>query len=281
MPTNSPTRTARQQHNGVAHGTATQAPDTLITTEDANSIVALVADNMALKGHHVFRKTHFADGLKSIVGADAWLWTMPCTISPGRPQIYAGLYHGGFDEERFVKLLLAMERPEAGKLMEPLWREVVRTGRQATMNRTELDPEGLGSTGCLGAAWNAADIGSLIVTYVPVDESRGCGLGFYRRLQDPSFGVREKTLIHLAVGAVPWLHDEGWPDDLKNLVLTLSPRVRTVMGLLADGQKREAISNHLGLSLHTVNDYVKEIYRHFGVSSQAALQKTISGAAAL
>ena len=37
------------------------------------------------------------------------------------------------------------------------------------------------------------------------------------------------------------------------------------------GTPRKEIAADLGLSLHTVNDHLKQIYRHFGVRSQVEL----------
>jgi DNA-binding CsgD family transcriptional regulator len=38
------------------------------------------------------------------------------------------------------------------------------------------------------------------------------------------------------------------------------------------GDSRKQIAAALGLSEHTVGDYLKQLYRHFGVSSRGELQ---------
>ena len=43
------------------------------------------------------------------------------------------------------------------------------------------------------------------------------------------------------------------------------------LALLVQGYKRDQIADHLKLSLHTVNDYVKAVFKHFGARSQAEL----------
>ena len=57
------------------------------------------------------------------------------------------------------------------------------------------------------------------------------------------------------------------------LLMPLSPRLRTVLGLMMDGQTAKRIAFHLELSEHTVRGYVQDIYRHFGVNGRAELMR--------
>jgi len=54
-------------------------------------------------------------------------------------------------------------------------------------------------------------------------------------------------------------------------VTELTPRLRQVLGRLLAGDSRKQIADRLSLSRHTINDYVKEIYRRLDVSSHAEL----------
>ena len=51
----------------------------------------------------------------------------------------------------------------------------------------------------------------------------------------------------------------------------LSPRLRQTLERLLAGDSEKQIANHLGLSQHTVHIYVKNLYRHYGVSSRGEL----------
>ncbi len=51
----------------------------------------------------------------------------------------------------------------------------------------------------------------------------------------------------------------------------LSPRQREVLDLLLTGKNGKQIAADLRLSVHTVNDYIKAIYRRYDVSSRAEL----------
>jgi DNA-binding CsgD family transcriptional regulator len=51
----------------------------------------------------------------------------------------------------------------------------------------------------------------------------------------------------------------------------LSPRERQTLDLLRIGLSAKGMADHLGISVHTVNQYTKSIFRKFGVGSRGAL----------
>jgi two-component system CheB/CheR fusion protein len=53
--------------------------------------------------------------------------------------------------------------------------------------------------------------------------------------------------------------------------MNLSPRQRQVLSFLLAGNSLKEVAQKLELSAHTVGDYVKQIYKHFAVSSRAQL----------
>ena len=60
-------------------------------------------------------------------------------------------------------------------------------------------------------------------------------------------------------------------DDRGGLVPTLSAQMRLVLEMLLQSYSRKFIADHMGISIHTVSGYIKEIYRHFLVHSHAEL----------
>lgn len=63
----------------------------------------------------------------------------------------------------------------------------------------------------------------------------------------------------------------GVPEDSGEAVPELSPRLRTVFGLLLEGWTRKQMAEHLGLSVNTIAEYTKAVYRHFDVNGQKPL----------
>lgn len=66
--------------------------------------------------------------------------------------------------------------------------------------------------------------------------------------------------------AVPHLDDKPVP-----------PRQRQVLACLLHGDSAKQVARRLGLSVHTVNEYVKALYRRFNVQSRAELMARFAG----
>lgn len=243
-----------------------------ISETDSRAMVRLLGETAALNGSHADMKRFLVGGLCELIGADAWVWTLSVTIVPGAPQTYAGFIHGGFDESRFTRFLTAVEHPAMAEATSAFFRALGK-GRPVTMIRDEIDPKGLAFADGVRQCWEAADIGSLIMSGHPLDEKSLSGLGMYRKLSDPPFSEREKQIAHVVLSEVPWLHATGWPEDRGVKAPELSPKQRIVLNLLLDGLDRKSIAAHLGISANTVAAYARDVYRHFGVNSQPRLMR--------
>jgi DNA-binding CsgD family transcriptional regulator len=85
------------------------------------------------------------------------------------------------------------------------------------------------------------------------------------------FSRRDRTLIREANAALAPLvgralarYDDPSPTDL-------TPRVRQVLACLLQGDGDKQVASRLRLGTHTVNEYTKLIYRHFGVRGRSEL----------
>lgn len=96
---------------------------------------------------------------------------------------------------------------------------------------------------------------------------RGVGMGIKRPWGDPPFDEEARNLVELIAEEVGWL---GLPERRKPEG-SLSPRQQETLRYLLDGASLKEIAHHLGLSRYTVDDYVKAIYRAFGVRSRGEL----------
>lgn len=211
------------------------------------------------------------DGLCGLVKAAAWVWALGCQIEPGGPQTYAGIIHGGFNEERYTNWLKAVEHPDMGRGGKLFFERVVATGGHTTMERAEVDPEGFVQGKGVGETWDRADIGSLIMSGFPVDDKSLSCVGLYRRLDQAVFSPEELEVVHVVLGEVGWLHHLGWPEDRGATVPKLSPQQRILLNFLLDGLSRKEIAAHMEISENTLTGYSKDVYKVFGVNSHAKL----------
>ncbi len=88
---------------------------------------------------------------------------------------------------------------------------------------------------------------------------------------EPDFTVRQKSIVAEANAALTPLVSGPLARFLEPSPAVLPPRVRQVLRCLLEGDSDKHIVARLGIGRHTVNQYVKLIFRHFGVSTRTEL----------
>jgi len=238
---------------------------------DVRQLVRLLGEVASLNADHAGKKRFLMDGLCQLIDADAWAWGLMCQPGDGQPQVYVSVVHGGFDQDRFSKFLKALEHPDMSWVAQAFFRDLAREQKQITRGRLQIisDREFLGTE--VVDLWRKADIGPLMMSAKPLDEKSGSSIGIYRRADQGHFSEREILMAHIILTEVSWLHEMGWPDDRGATVPQLYRQQRIILNLLLEGLCRESIADQLQISIHTLGDYCKDIYRHFNVSSQTEL----------
>jgi DNA-binding CsgD family transcriptional regulator len=92
-----------------------------------------------------------------------------------------------------------------------------------------------------------------------------CSLELFRPWGKPGFTERERLIVQLV--------QEELSRDFRASVRAqgLSPRQRQVLALLQRGLGEKQVAAELGVSQHTVHDYVKALYRAHAVRSRSEL----------
>jgi DNA-binding CsgD family transcriptional regulator len=243
--------------------------------EDVRAIVRLLGEVIAAPGGHSEKKQLLMNGLCQIIDASAWIWGVG-QHQPDKAPFYIAFDRGNIDENRFAKLMEAVNHPEMQEFARPFSEELATTGEHLTRLRQQINSSGTFIGSKAEQAWLRADIGPVMLSCKPLPDGGFSSIGIYRTGDRELFNEREAKIAHIVLTEVPWLHLQGWPDERGQSALTLFPRLRTVLNLLIEGWPRKQIADRLEISLHTVNDYVKDIYRHFEVHSQAELLAKLS-----
>lgn len=241
---------------------------------DARAMVRLVAAVSVPQSDHGTAKRALMNGLAEMIGANCWVWALGY-LNPDRPPVYASYLHEGFDESRFARYLKAVEHPDMKLLMEPFTRELMKRKSQLTLTRDEIDAAGgnVSAAAAVDSFWLAADIAPIILSARQLSEECVSIIALYRPAAEPMFNERERKIAHILLSEVPWLHAAGWPEDFGVKTPMLSRTRRLVLNLMLEGHGRKMVADQLGLSIHTVSDYIKDIYRNFGVQSHAELMR--------
>jgi DNA-binding CsgD family transcriptional regulator len=243
----------------------------LLGEDDVREIVRLLGAVIVSRQDFSSVKRQLVEGLCQLIEADAWIWSLGCFVEPGAQPVYLAMAHGGFDEARYTRLLLAASHPDMAWTSEKMLAEMRAKGAHVTRLRQQVVDEAAFVASGVAAHLHEADIGPFIFSLRPIDDRAVSVIGLYRRQGAPAFCERDSRIAHILLTELPWLHEQGWPEDRGASVPRLSPRLRLVLNLLLDGRSRKEMAASLSLSEHTVAQYQKALYRHFGVTSHATL----------
>ncbi len=97
------------------------------------------------------------------------------------------------------------------------------------------------------------------------------GLVLTRSHGRPKFSPRELLIVQETHNAIASLIGGPLARFNEPSPLDLGPRVRQVLMCLLEGDGDKQIAARLAMSPHTVNQYTKAIFRHFGCQSRAEL----------
>jgi DNA-binding NarL/FixJ family response regulator len=92
-----------------------------------------------------------------------------------------------------------------------------------------------------------------------------------RALGQADFSARGKEVVREAMAAVAPLIGGPLARSREPSPADLPPRVRQVLRCMLEGDADKQVMARLGLTRHTVNQYAKAIYCHFGVRSRPEL----------
>jgi DNA-binding CsgD family transcriptional regulator len=94
----------------------------------------------------------------------------------------------------------------------------------------------------------------------------------FRAWGDPApFTVRDRLWLDALHQGLEWMYRAEETLQRVTRATALSPRLRQTLDFLLAGDTERQVAGRMGISIHTVHDYVKALYLHFGVSSRGEL----------
>lgn len=241
---------------------------------DVRTMVRLLGDISVMRDDVAAKKRHLMMGLSEMVGADAWIWVVSRYAGPQDPPMCVSFMQEGFDEKGVGLIMEASQDLEnLPPDNEPLMREIIAAGgNHITRTRRDMVPDdGWYDSRHFKLYRKPLGVDEYVYSIFPIAEGLFSAVGLHRKIGREAFDARERRLAHIMVSEVKWLHRAGVPEDAGDGVPELSPRLRTVFGLLLEGWTRKQMAEHLGLSVNTIAEYTKAVYRHFDVNGQKPL----------
>lgn len=245
--------------------------DSPVTEDDFRAVVRILGELSAMEGTVDDKRNFLLREIGLLLDTDTWLWGVSPLMEPGKQPVYVFQNTGGLDDERMARMLKAIEHPDTGAMTKRLAEDVIQAGGHITRLRQDVIEDDWFLNSPANPLWRDANVGPILFSIRPIPGQGISVVGFYRPVSAPRFTVREARIAHIVLTEVGWLHEAGMPHAEARSVPRLPPRCRLILNQLVRGRPRKEIASDLGLSVHTVNDYLKQIFRHFGVHSQAEL----------
>jgi DNA-binding CsgD family transcriptional regulator len=109
---------------------------------------------------------------------------------------------------------------------------------------------------------------------VTLGDGRIVGIGMQRERGDKPFDDRDCQVVNLFHSQMRHLYGQQVAAPRESSIVPippLAPRLRPVLRHLLEGDAEKQVAMKLGLSRHTVHQYIKVLYRELGVSSRGEL----------
>jgi DNA-binding CsgD family transcriptional regulator len=241
-----------------------------LPVDDVRQIVRLLGEVAVLETDLPGKRRFLMNALAKLVEADYWAWVHVRDQSgDGLPMGFMAI-SGGWDSEsqqrRFAEATIS---PAAAPLNASM-----RKGCDVHITRLRKDvfsDEEWSRTDLAKRYFEPANIGEFLSSLYPLGNKVFSSIALLRRAGRPAFSSHEVCIVHLIFGEIDWLHREGTDVPAAEHVSELTTRQRQVLIQLLSGDGSKLIAQKLSLSIHTVNDHLKQIYQRFGVSGRGEL----------
>ncbi len=249
-----------------------QSEDTtpLMLAADVQAILRLVGGAAELWYQPILQREFTLDSLCKLLSAKAAVCYTFGDVLTGGATACGTATHVGLDEagrERFDAYL------KSGTPRDPVI-DVISAldGRVITLSRADAASD---------EAWYASE------HYAQVRQPLGLDHALYVKIVAASLGRQTIVMLSRAKGDKPFtdrdaylcelcLSEMAWPytpevDYTDPRIEALQPRLKRVMKLLLEGDSEKQVALKLGLSPHSVHQYVKQLYAQLEVNSRGEL----------
>jgi DNA-binding CsgD family transcriptional regulator len=255
------------------------AHSALLRVQDVHAIYQLVGECRELGDDAVLWRRHWFAGLGKLTGAGLVLGAEVADVRAGRTR-HLGVADWGW-ENGFNRL--GWDRAQAEMTADPTlsrtpaiaeYLERMALSDGICQSRTDLlrDAEWYRS-------WDyenlhlAGGVNHTLWCFrsVPGTADEFNGVIMARPVGDRDFTARQKAVVSEAHAVLGPLVGGPLARFCEPSPMALPPRAREVLRCLLEGDTDKQMTARLGLSRHTVNQYTKRIFAHFGASSRPEL----------
>jgi DNA-binding CsgD family transcriptional regulator len=247
-----------------------------ISLEALRALLDLLGDLYELRSAPSKLAARVAEGLCAVIGSDgAGAGLLLDFDQEGRGSLTIPVVAGP-RSGRILRAAIAnlSESTSAEPAVEAV-RRLAPTG-PVTFRRCDLvSQEEWERSAYVRALQRDAALGDVLYSGVPLPEGRLFGVALWRERTSPMFSEAERDLVQTFQARAARVYAHAFagapPDPLAELDAAVPVRCRSVLRGLMAGLADKEIAQGLGLSLHTVHEYVKDVYGALGVTGRVEL----------
>jgi DNA-binding CsgD family transcriptional regulator len=249
-----------------------------IDCRDLRALYLLIGECKELGADPVAWRVHLLEGLLRLLDAvHGSCFELEHVTEPGSangPMAPALFVDAGLTDARVRRSYRALA-PEAVEftIRHAMARNGARVGRAAgTYTRRQLIDDDV---------WYGSEVVHDQIQLTGLDDFVGSlaytgpgssfSLGVHRAVGDRPFAGRERLLIQLCVADVLPLLGARLAAGSARSLSALAPRLRQILLCLFEGDGEKQVAARLGISRHTVHEYLRRLHRAFEVSSRGDL----------
>jgi DNA-binding CsgD family transcriptional regulator len=242
---------------------------------ELRAVFRLLGDVRDLRHDRVARQAQMVNGLCKLLGARQGSVLEIDGFVPGGSLKLLDIHHGGWANATAAAIWEGLLR--AGNFQSDLvMMQATRVpGNVVAVLRDQLVPDEMFYASPLFQELRPmVEIDSHVVGWCRPSAARPdrvLGLTFHRDWRAKPFNRRQREMLRIFVDEVFRLQREGLLDPPAAPGPRLTARESEVLQRLLKGDSIKETATRLGLSTHTVHDYVKNLHRKFDVSSRAEL----------
>jgi DNA-binding CsgD family transcriptional regulator len=219
------------------------------------------------------QRLHALGGLAGLLGAQVALWLEVRGLAQGRPTLVRALDLGwsGEAERRTFHRYLDAEQHVSLDPTLPRMSRVLGPGHSALTRGDVLGDGEWYRSHHVQELRRAGGVDAFAFAVHVADPDTAWVVSLHRPWGDRAFDAREAALLGAAWEELPMLHGPPSHEASTAALAALPLRLRQTLDGLARGLAEKELADELGLSLHTVHDYVKALHRRLRVRSRGEL----------
>lgn len=244
----------------------------VMTLQNIHELVSFLTQSESIAMPIANRREQLVKQLAGWVGGDSGYWSwgrgipLESTITP------VATIATGFSKEQWLRFPEVALSDQIVRLFNQPIRELLKERDHVTVSRSLIwnDAE-WSSDHYVQNVVHSLDWDNWLISVRYLTSDTWASMTLFRSLGKPDFEPADLELVELVMSSVEWMKPRVSESVCPSTFVDLSPRLRSVMLLLLDGQSRKQIASSLSITLHTVNDHCKEIYHRFEVNSATEL----------